>query len=302
MAVDLGKTLGRQVGPLPLGVWLLVAAGGLTIGYYFNTRASSGGKTEQVPLTEPGVGTGGGQFIYDPPTQVETPTTGITTNAQWAIQAKNWLISRGSDPGIATTAIDKYLLGQNRTLIEQGFINLVLIQFGAPPEEVPVPENPIPQVPKPTPPAPSKPVPIKSWTFYTVQRGDTPGKITAKFPGRNWFAIYVLNDRVGLRPDGTPGVMAHPYDLKPGKVLIIPTVPSGLVAKVPGPKKGVPPRYYTVTVADRGSLTNIGKKFGVHPWNIYTANDIVGRRADGSAGFLRSFSVKPGQRLIIPYQ
>lgn len=300
--MDMGF-LGKQVGPLPAGAWIAVVGGGLAIGWYFSKGSAEANKSAAaVPLTEPGVGTGGGgQLIYDPPTNVEAPSNAVTTNEQWANRAINWLISsKGMNPGIAQAAITKFLTGQNRDIVEQGMINLALMEYGAPPEQVPLPEAPIP-TPQP-PVTPPKPVPTKprSWNFYTVQRGDTPGKIVSKTKSASWWAIYWANDRVGLRPDGTPGVLAHPYALKPGQVLLIPTRESGMVTSIPKAKAGLPARYHTVTRGE--SIDSIAKRYKIHPWNLYIANDVVGPRPDGSRGILLAFSVKPGQRLVVPYQ
>lgn len=294
MALDLGK----PIGPLPLGAWIAVVGGGLAIGFYVS-RGTAKNAAQTTPPIDPdsGVGTGGGQLVYDPPTNVETPTNAITTNDQWAIQAINWLISsQAMNPGIAQTAITKFVTGQNRNLTEQGMINLALLHFGAPPEAVPVPESPIPTPPVVTNPKPSTP---RSWNFYTVVKGDTPGSITRKTGAGSWWYIYTANDRVGLRPDGTPGLLANPFAIKPGMVLIIPTKESGMRTPIPKSRTGLPPRYYTAVKGD--TLTTIATKYKIHPWALYTANDVVGPRPDGSKGILINFSVRPGQRLVVPY-
>lgn len=302
MALDLGK----QIGPLPLGAWVGVVGGGLIIGWYFSKgtaksdKAATAGDNTQVPLTDPGVGAGGDQFIYSPPTQVTPQDSNPTTNDEWGRQAKTWLVAtRGADPGVATTAIDKFLQGLDRTLVEQALVNLALIEFGQPPESVPIPENPVPQVPSvPVTPTPAKP---KAWTYYRTVKGDTPGKISAKV-GVSWWTIYVNNDKIGLRPDGTPGVLSGSVlSIPVGVLLLIPTKESGLISTVPASKSGLPPRYYTVT-AKAESVTAIAAKFHVHPWNVFTANDVVGLRADGTKGFLTTMTAHQGNRLIIPYQ
>lgn len=66
--------LGKQIGPLPLGAWIAVVAGGFAVSYYISqVRGPEAEVPEEVLVAEPGVGTGGGQFIYEPPTVVETP-------------------------------------------------------------------------------------------------------------------------------------------------------------------------------------------------------------------------------------
>lgn len=293
--------LGKQVGPLPVGAWVGVVGGGLLIGWYFSKgSAKNVAATPAVPLTDPGVGTGGGQFVYDPPTAVTNPNTDkITDNATWSRQAINWLIAQGYDPGMAQTAVSKFINGTNRTLQEQTLINLALIHFGSPPESVPIPE--VPQTPPvvSVPPGPKpKPVP-KAFAHYTVKMGDTIGKIATE-QHTSWWNIYVANDKVGLRPDGSRGVMNGPWDTRPGMVLLIPNTAAGRTG--PPPQKGGPIRYYTVQNGD--TVTSIATKFHLHPANVFQANDVAGPRPDGSRGFLVNPSqhLKPGLRLVIPYQ
>lgn len=303
----MGLDLGKQVGPLPVGAWVAVVGGGLLIGYYFSKGSADKANDEAAsgPLTEPGVGQGGGQFIYEPPTSVETPNSDPQTNAEWGRKAINWLIAEGYDAGVSQAAVTKFLTGQNRSLHEQTLINLALIKFGSPPEEVPLPEGGTPTIPKPPAPKPPTPKPPtsahKPYFIHTVRAGDSPTKILKHYPYiKSWWVVYVANDKLGLRPDGSKGVMSNPYDLKPRTRLIIPGVATPAAAtQIRGPKAGAPLRWHTVQA--RETLTAIGKKYGVHPWVIYTANDVVGMRANGSKGILLAMGVKPGQRLIIPY-
>lgn len=308
MALDLGK----QVGPLPVGAWIAVVGGGLAIGWYFSSGSAKGGGSGDVPLvpvTEPGVGTGGGQFIYDPPTNVDNPTDNkITDNSTWGRRAINWLIAKGYDPGTSQSAVSKFLNGTNRTLTEQTLINLALIEFGSPPEDVPLVDTPVtppPVTPPPTKPPvtpPKPPVPDKRpYWYHTVRAGETIGTISAKYK-TSWWNIYVTNDMIGLRPDGSRGLLTGPWALKIGMLLVIPN-PITAVGKPPPAYKNGPIRYYTVQ--GRGeTVTQIGKKYNIHPANIFIANDVVGNRADGTRGFLVNPSqmIKPGVRLIIPYQ
>lgn len=298
MALDLGK----QIGPLPLGAWVAVVGGGLGIGWYFSKGAANNNAATPplVPVTDPGVGTGGGQFVFDPPTSVTNPNTDvIADNATWARRAINWLIAQGYDPGVSQSAVSKFINGTNRTLTEQTLINLALVQFGSPPEDVPLPETPV-TPPVTTPPKPP-PAPAPVFITYTVKAGDTIGKISAAYK-TSWWNIYTANDKVGLRPDGSRGVMNGPWDTRPGMVLLIPNTTAG---KTPPPaQKNIPIRYYTVPAGKGETVSEIGKKFSVHPANVFQANDIAGSRPDGSKGFLINPSqrIKSGTRLIIPYQ
>jgi LysM repeat protein len=303
MAANLGKYLGKSVAGIPVGAWVAVVGGGLAIGWYFSkgTAKNSGGTSPdaQVPLTDPGVGSGGGQFVYDPPTNVTNPNTdAITDNNTWARRAINWLIAQGYDPGLSQSAVSKFINGTNRTLVEQTLINLALVQFGAPPDDVPLPE--VPQTPPThTIPETKPPTPVRAFNYYTIRAGDSVGSIAARF-NTSWWNIYVANDKVGLRPDGSKGVMSGPWDTKPGTLLVIPATSAGL--RKPPNTVGGPIRYYTAVNGD--TVSSVAAKYHIHPANLFQANDIAGMRPDGSKGFLINPSQKipAGKRLVVPYQ
>lgn len=298
MALDLGK----QVGPLPLGVWGAVVGGGLLIGWYFSKGAAKQSSTtppaEQLQA-DPGVGVGGGQFIYDPPTNVDTPDSNtITDNNTWANRAINWLIAKGYDPGLSQSAISKFINGTNRTLTEQAMINLALIQFGNPPENVPLPDTPV-TPPTTTPPKTNPPPNTKPYTLYKVGPNETIQSVAAKFH-TSWWNIFVANDKVGLTPSGSHGVLVGPWDKLAGKTLVIPT--SAAALKPPPTTTG---KFWYYTVQGRGeSLFNIQSKTGVSVANIFLANDTLNRRPDGTKGIMTHpyQKLKPGVRVIIPYQ
>lgn len=294
--------LTKQAGPLPVGAWIGVVGGGLAIGWYFSkntAKNNAANPTAQVPLTDPGVGSGGGQFVYDPPTAVDNPNNNaITDNATWARRAINWLIAQGYDPGTAQSAVSKFVNGTNRTLTEQTLINLALIEFGAPPENVPLPETPVTPPPTTTNPPPGT-TPNKPYVLYKVPAGETIGVVAAKFK-TSWWNIFVANDKVGLTPSGSHGVMTGPWDNISGKTLVIPTAASAL--KPPPKTTG---KYWNYIVQGRGeTLFQIQSKTGVSVANIFAANDTVGRRPDGTKGIMVHpyQKLKPGLRVIIPYQ
>lgn len=145
-----GLDLGKQIGPLPLGGWVVVVGGGLAIGYFINRRASAPAEPDTAQLTESDVGTGGPQYIYTPPGSVTDDDTAVETNATWGLKVKNWLIAQNNNPIVADNAVRKYLAGLAMSLPEQALINLALIQFGAPPDDIPVVDQPTPETPPPT--------------------------------------------------------------------------------------------------------------------------------------------------------
>lgn len=153
-----GLDLSKQIGPLPLGGWIAVIAGGLGIAYFIN-RDQSNSSSGPVRVAEPGVGTGGGQFIETPPSEVDTSGPELEeTNANWGRKATDWLIGQGNDPGLSDNAIRKYLSSEELNSQEQSLIDQALREFGTPPE----PLAPVREVQQP-PEAPGK---LKDVTIY----------------------------------------------------------------------------------------------------------------------------------------
>lgn len=160
-----GMDLGKQVGPLPLGAWIGVVGGGLALAWYMNRKG--GGATpiaEEDPTTiaaEPGVGTGGQQFIYDPPQTGPSTPAGYETNEQWGRAAIVYLLSEGKDPGLSMLAISRYIGEYSLTSEQQALVSLAINKLGPPPQ---LPTNPpdlptTPTTPTPTTPTPTTPTP-----------------------------------------------------------------------------------------------------------------------------------------------
>jgi hypothetical protein len=147
-----GLDLSKQIGPLPLGMWLLVGTGGLGLAYVINTRMAKSAKAASEPstqqLTESGVGTGAGQLIYTPPSTV--PTENTATNDAWGRNVSNWLVSKGITATAADQAVRKYLAGNALTTAELAMLNLAIVQFGVPPQSLPPAEEQPPDDPTPT--------------------------------------------------------------------------------------------------------------------------------------------------------
>lgn len=147
-----GLDLGKQVGPLPLGMWLLVGGGGLGVAYIINKgmakSAAKASEPSSTQLTESGVGLGGGQLIYNPPT-TGTPDATPETNQTWGIKVTNWLVARGIVATTADNAVRKYLTGNVLAAAELAMLNLAIAQFGVPPEPLPPVDQPDPETPPP---------------------------------------------------------------------------------------------------------------------------------------------------------
>lgn len=185
---------GKQIGPLPLGAWVAVVAGGLGIALWSRQKGAEPPVVVEDTSGTPGVGAGGTGSWVDigkPPTDNTSPV-GYATNEAWGQAAINWLIAQGYAPGLASAAITKALAGgedisgNKMSIQEWSLWTLALKQLGAPPQPVNVspptsvpgpvtpPTNPppvTPPAPKPNPnPAPTPPPPAQGQGRYEEWR------------------------------------------------------------------------------------------------------------------------------------
>lgn len=142
--MDLGASLTRKIGPLP--VW---AYGAIVIaaawGYYYVTggRATQASGDSGVPVpdasdadfvdesgTTLGSGTGG--------SNAGTGTTSPGTNQEWFSLASQYLLGFGYEGVAVTNALTKYLTGEALSIPERALMNMAVSRWGAPPEGVPV--------------------------------------------------------------------------------------------------------------------------------------------------------------------
>jgi hypothetical protein len=144
----------KQVGPLPVGIWVGVVVVGVGVSYYVNKK-SAAPKAGTAPsasdaLTNatdgafgslPGGTSYGGVVALPggvPSGQYGGGTTGpstpaITDNVQWLRVATDTLIGRGYDPGLVDSALRAYLAGNTPTTQQQSVINQALTLVGSPP-------------------------------------------------------------------------------------------------------------------------------------------------------------------------
>lgn len=182
----LKAALGKKLGPLPVGIWVLAVGGGLIFAYYM--RSSGGG--EETPVEEEAGpdtgGTGTGSWPYGVPNGVgQWPGAGQgdeddedktlpTTNEQWQRRAISILIGRGYEAVAVDRAISAYLGGEPLTTIQRAIINEAILLIGPPPVSPPSPTSPDqpppiikppivkpPVVVPPSPWIPTKPVVVK---------------------------------------------------------------------------------------------------------------------------------------------
>lgn len=145
-----GLDLSKKVGPLPLGAWGAVVAGGLFIGYMINKNmVNASDEPEETQYAENGVGAGGSQLIYTPPVAAPPEDEAELTNEVWGERAANYLTSLGYDAYNAEQAIRKYLSALALTATEKLMVNAAIVHFGVPPEPLPPTEEPPPTTPPP---------------------------------------------------------------------------------------------------------------------------------------------------------
>lgn len=234
MAIDFGK----QVGPLPLGAWAAIVAGGLYFAYMSSQKDTpTAGDTYKMKDTSgtPGVGEGGSGMYWSDVNPNAGGTTGPvapepTTNEEWAKKAVNYLIAQGYDPAVADSAIRKYVNADTAlNAQEYTLIRIALAALGSPPVPLPSPQFAPPTViptPSPTPtptptPTPPKAAPKPAVKYYTVVKGDNLSKIGKKY-GKSWTAIFNANKAGMRRADGSLGMISNPNLIYPGWKLIIP--------------------------------------------------------------------------------
>lgn len=157
--------LKHKVGPLPIGVWLLIGAGGL---WYFERQKSSSSAAASGQQTDPAGNTGtidpATGYVYGSPEDQAAlaagdsgstgtgPSGSSTPGAQsyadnntWGIAAVNYLTGLGIDATTANQAVQLYLNSQPLTTAQQGDVNLAITALGPPPTlPGPVSANPNP--------------------------------------------------------------------------------------------------------------------------------------------------------------
>lgn len=155
MTMSLKDSMGKMVGPLPVGAWVAVVGGGLAYLYYTKTHDDAASDTATAADTDAtatnvedaGVGLGGvpAGYTYTGDTSGSSGATGtpsITDNTSWASAATNYLISKGYDPASAQTAITVYTNGGSPTAAQWTMISAALAGVGALPDPTPTGNNP----------------------------------------------------------------------------------------------------------------------------------------------------------------
>lgn len=163
-------TLTKEVGGVP--VWAIgtsIGAVVLIAAYFLRGKSSGGTQTVyssddlQPEATDPTNADWGlpegplGDWLRENPGwpgyPVGTTPRGLPapiTNAQWARQAADYMLSIGSDPALVASAFFKYLSSKPLTAAEKAIINRALQIIGIPPEgAMPLLDEPPPTTPPP---------------------------------------------------------------------------------------------------------------------------------------------------------
>jgi hypothetical protein len=159
--------LKNKVGPLPLGVWMVV---GLGVFLYVQHRQAAGGAAGGTATATDAAGNQGSinpatGFVYGSSEDLASlhgvisggggsgsgndnsnSTTGggaktYATNADWGRAAVNYLVGLGIDPTVATQSVQQYLASQTLTDTQQGNVNLAIQSLGPPPQLPPPTQN-----------------------------------------------------------------------------------------------------------------------------------------------------------------
>lgn len=195
--------LKQKVGPLPLGVWLLI---GLGVWYYMQRKQSGGSGTSSAAnlQTDPAGNVGSIDpatgYVYGTPEDLaalaaqnassttsaaSAPTTRTyADNNAWGIAAINYLVGLGVDPTQANQAIELYLTSQTLTTQQQADVNQAIQALGPPPDlPGPVSSNPggvITQPGSSGSSTPTKAYPVNPPTGVTVSNKQ-PTSLTVKW-------------------------------------------------------------------------------------------------------------------------
>jgi hypothetical protein len=304
-----GPDWGKQVGPMPLGAWVIVVAGGLGIALW--SRNSSANPAAAYVADDTGtpdgvadgtVGgwsetTGGGSGGA-----TGTTTAVITTNEEWAHAAIDYLIKQGYDANASYAAITKAFNGDALSVFEYSLWGAAVRGLGAPPYPVLVlPPTAVPGVSEPTP-GPreggSGPGPIRQTTSKTKQAPTT---------GRHkWVPISDTNRKCRVCGRARGDILQHTNWWVAGAPWVQPQIGGTGGGSGGGHPQPGTFTYYTVKPAPLpgSTLKSIAQiAYGdASKWNrIYNNNRKGVKRDDGTMGMIDNPNVlKAGWKLLIP--
>lgn len=161
--MSLKDTLTKQVGPLPLGGWIVVVIGGLAIGYVVRRR-EVGSSSTATQTADSAINSGDGltngalgNWTYTgsgATAEAGNYATSYKTNDEWRQAAIRTLLAHGFQSStLIESAIGAYFTGQPLTQQQASLIDTITGYIGATPYGVPAVtlQNPIGTTPDQTP-------------------------------------------------------------------------------------------------------------------------------------------------------
>lgn len=153
--------LGKMVGPLPLGGWVLVIGGGLGVAYVANRNRGNSqpagdvvddasGAFSYYDDGNTGIGPSGvlGALDEAPPSSGPVTVPAPTTNTEWSRLVYAELVGRGFQALAVSRALAVYLNGDRLTTQQAAIIDAALrLQWGLPPDPPPASPPPRPETP-----------------------------------------------------------------------------------------------------------------------------------------------------------
>ena len=225
--------LKQKIGPLPLWVWLVVAA---AIWWYFTRGSSSltgsSSTTDTTGAVDPITGESYAQELGAAEDQLSTQAAGQTgtaggyaDNNAWARAAVDYLVGTGVDPTQANEAIQQYLASATLTTQQQADVNLAIQAIGSPPDlpgPVGTPPGPVTTPPgagggtTPTPPGAGKPTKAPTG-LKSSQVSDTGARLAwSAVTGATGYRVRVWRGNSILADKKVTGPNDAVAGLKPG--------------------------------------------------------------------------------------
>lgn len=230
--------MGKQIGPLPLGAWVIIVAAGVGIAIY--TRQQSAGSEPIVEddiatedISSPaGVGEGPGWTYVGPPQNMPTEEEfEPITNAEWANYAAARMIAETSySPALVIGSITRYLRGAELDSRQYAVVEATIRRVGPPPFPRELRRHSPGSSPTTPPDRPPKPPPAPGgrgdW-HWIYSPNTSLKKIAKQYYGgdageRRWREIFEANKKGANRPGPSNGWMRNPEDIRLGKWLFIP--------------------------------------------------------------------------------
>lgn len=185
------EMLRKEVGPLPVGGWLIVVGAGLAFAYWRKRNLPTSTNTPATDTAEPlftndTIGNIGGLLALMNKGQTGIDTQTYTDNTSWYQQAVRLLVGRGNNPNLVDNALRKYMQGQALNESESAIKELAIQLLG------PIP---LPPPPPSTEPGPSQPHDLST---YHVDVNLTPTNI-------QHLSDYDLINALNLTSPDNPG-------------------------------------------------------------------------------------------------